>query len=145
MGSLWTPSEDELFRRVDEVLYYVWDPVGVRHIPGARDEYRAWAPEVYMLLTAETTAQQLSACLDELAKVWLGAPACGGRCSDAADVLLAWKQRLLRPRRSRPSADAPAAPRHSATLPDAVVHGVRAPDGLMTPAIHSFESVPIST
>src|SRR5688572_16746003 len=58
--SLWMPDENELFRRIDEVLYYVWDPMDVRGIPAARDEYRAWAPEIYTLVTSDLSADQLS-------------------------------------------------------------------------------------
>ncbi len=36
-----------LYRRVDEVLTYVWDPIGVREDPHARDEYRSYLPMVF--------------------------------------------------------------------------------------------------
>ncbi len=37
MGRKWTKIELELYRRVDEVLYYVWAPIGVAHSSAARD------------------------------------------------------------------------------------------------------------
>lgn len=36
-----------LYRRVDEVLTYVWDPIGVREVPQARDEYQDYLPQVF--------------------------------------------------------------------------------------------------
>lgn len=39
MGHKLTDDGLELYRRVDEVLFYVWDPIGVANSPAARDEY----------------------------------------------------------------------------------------------------------
>lgn len=100
--SLWMPDENELLRRIDEVLYYVWDPMEVRSIPVARDEYRVWAPEVYMLVTSDVDANQLSTCLDEVARIWLGVESTP-RSQEAADALLMWKERLRGPRRAAPN------------------------------------------
>lgn len=43
-------KEKELYRRVDEILHYVWDPIGVKDIPGAREEYYSYLPKVHKLL-----------------------------------------------------------------------------------------------
>jgi len=32
-------QEKELYRRTDEILHYLWDPIGVSDTPQARDEY----------------------------------------------------------------------------------------------------------
>lgn len=32
----------ELDKRIDEVLFYVWDPIGVSDIPEARGEYSSY-------------------------------------------------------------------------------------------------------
>lgn len=39
----------ELYRRVDEVLHYLWDPIGVASEVGARDEYHSYLPLVFKL------------------------------------------------------------------------------------------------
>ena len=39
MGRGISSLDEELYRRVDEVLHYLWDPIGVAGIPEARDEY----------------------------------------------------------------------------------------------------------
>ena len=36
--------------RVDEILHYVWDPIGVSGMPQARDEYDADVPTVVQML-----------------------------------------------------------------------------------------------
>ena len=43
-------SDDELLMRVDEVLHYLWDPIGVSDFPEARDEYTSYAGVVFSLL-----------------------------------------------------------------------------------------------
>jgi len=48
-----TAFQKALFRRVDEVLYYVWDPIGVRDVGDARDEYESYALKVVGLLLEE--------------------------------------------------------------------------------------------
>ena len=35
---------------VDAVLWEIWDPIGVNHEPGTRDEYTSYAPEILELL-----------------------------------------------------------------------------------------------
>ena len=39
-------KSDELERRVDEVLFYKWDPIGVSAYISARAEYRSYVPAV---------------------------------------------------------------------------------------------------
>jgi|GEM_PF-7106682 len=32
-----TAHDAELHQRIDEILHYLWDPIGVAHVPDARD------------------------------------------------------------------------------------------------------------
>ena len=41
----------ELTNRVDEVLYYLWDPIGVSDEPCARGEYSTYVGSIVSLLT----------------------------------------------------------------------------------------------
>ena len=45
--------------RADEILQYVWDPIGVGQIPEARDEYSSYVPQVVRLLMEEKSQQDL--------------------------------------------------------------------------------------
>lgn len=54
MGQKLSPDQMALYRRVDEVLTYVWDPIGVREVPQARDEYRGYLPKVFELVLDST-------------------------------------------------------------------------------------------
>ena len=44
------PLELELYKRCDEVLHYVWDPIGISDVPEARDEYESYLPTVWRLV-----------------------------------------------------------------------------------------------
>jgi hypothetical protein len=52
LGEKLPPQELELYKRCDEVLHYLWDPIGVAGAPGARDEYRSYLPNVFALVQA---------------------------------------------------------------------------------------------
>lgn len=60
MGNRLSPNELELYRRVDEVLHYLWDPIGVSLAPEARDEYYSYLPRVYSLLQKTTDGKDIS-------------------------------------------------------------------------------------
>jgi hypothetical protein len=45
-----SPADMELYRAVDDVLHYVWDPIGICGIPEARDEYHNYLPHVFGML-----------------------------------------------------------------------------------------------
>lgn len=47
MGRKLSAFERELCLRINEVLYYVWDPIGVADTPRARDEYDSYVLQVF--------------------------------------------------------------------------------------------------
>lgn len=53
----------QIHNRVDEIMHYVWDPIGVAGAPAARDEYDSYVPRVVKMLfdgaDAETIARHL--------------------------------------------------------------------------------------
>lgn len=48
-------NKGELQRRVDEVLFYVWDPIGVSDEPFARGEYESYVPGIATLVEKTPT------------------------------------------------------------------------------------------
>lgn len=58
-----------LHRHTDEVLHYLWDPIGISDIPQARDEYTSYVPKVVEKLLngddAEAIARHLDTISDE--------------------------------------------------------------------------------
>lgn len=43
----------ELERRIDEVLYYVWDPIGVSDTPAARGEHSSYTMTILKYVLEE--------------------------------------------------------------------------------------------
>ena len=67
-----TFDKDELRRRVDEVLYYIWDPIGVSDQPCARAEYESYVPKVLELLTSQDEPGPIAAYLAEVISSRMG-------------------------------------------------------------------------
>jgi len=84
----------ELLVRVDEVLHYVWDPIGVAGAPGARDEYGSYAPKVVGLLRGGASTAELVAHLEQLATEQMGVSPDRARTRAAADALVGWRAAL---------------------------------------------------
>ena len=84
----------ELYRRVDEVLHYLWDPIGVAGVPQARDEYDAFLPHVFALLCARAPSEEI---VDFLVTTQTETMGLGGsnrardRATPVVDVLEDWR------------------------------------------------------
>jgi hypothetical protein len=49
MGKKLPPNQMELYRRIDEILFYKWDPIGISDLDWSRDEYQTYLPQVFQL------------------------------------------------------------------------------------------------
>jgi hypothetical protein len=85
-------DDRDLYRMVDEVLHYVWDPIGVAGEPRARDEYYGYVPAVFKLLRDGAEASNIAAHLQEIATAGMGLPPNADRDARAAALLLEWKE-----------------------------------------------------
>ena len=63
---------DELEKRIDEVLYYVWDPIGVSYYPHARGEYSSYVPGILQLVLANSPAEKISSHLSDVVRTQMG-------------------------------------------------------------------------
>jgi hypothetical protein len=66
MGHRLEQHQNELYRRVDEVLSYLWDPIGVAGIPEARDEYQGYLPHVFSMLVNGSAKGAIADYLNEV-------------------------------------------------------------------------------
>jgi|LakMenE18May11ns_1017448.scaffolds.fasta_scaffold9685111_2 hypothetical protein len=79
---------EELERRIDEVLFYFWDPMGVSPEPKARGEYRSYARKIYEMLKDGRDAFKISSYLCELESGMLAKPPNEDRALTVAKLLL---------------------------------------------------------
>lgn len=94
MGTKLVPHDEELYRRVDEVLHYIWDPIGVAGAPMARDEYDSYLPQIFSMLRSGAVEAELANHLAQISIDRMGLPQNPKRDMDAASVLVDWKETL---------------------------------------------------
>jgi hypothetical protein len=92
-----SPFERELRQRADEVLHYLWDPIGVSGIPAARDEYDAYLPQVLAMLLGCSTAAEIASFLTGIAQDRMGMSTCDpSKTALVGVVLVDWRELLQR-------------------------------------------------
>jgi hypothetical protein len=85
-----TKLEKELYIRVDEVLHYIWDPIGVSIEPHARDEYDAYVPQVFGLLKKGVAASIIAAYLTQTTVDRMGLRENQAHDLKVAQILIDW-------------------------------------------------------
>lgn len=91
MGTKMSPPDLELYRAVDEVLHYLWDPIGVSAVPQARDEYHAYLPKVFSLLRSGADGHAIAKYLGEVTVNRMGLTANSQHDLKVAEILIEWK------------------------------------------------------
>ncbi|MBB1420186.1 hypothetical protein H5187_23545 [Pseudoalteromonas sp. SG44-1] len=95
MNNKLSTSEKGLYRRVDEILFYLWDPIGVCDIPMARDEYQSYLPKVFKLLLNDPKEHEVSAYLIKVETGSMGMSANSKKALEVARILIETKEALL--------------------------------------------------
>ena len=80
-----------LYRAVDEVLHYIWDPIGISGVPEARDEYHPYLPHVYDLVRNGADTTEVANYLSSITTERMGLTANASHDLQIANVLLCWK------------------------------------------------------
>ncbi len=88
-------EDNELYQRADEVLHYLWDPIGVSNCPGARDEYHSYLPHVFSLLKLNSDEIQIADYLGRVTSIDMGMGANSKRDLEIAEILVNWREPLL--------------------------------------------------
>lgn len=84
------PKDEELYRRVEEVVHYIWDPIGVCDIPQARDEYHSYMTALFSRVQAGNIEGILEY-MKCVASDNMGLSFDEEKASEAAKVMLEWK------------------------------------------------------
>ena len=92
MGKKLPPREAELYKRCDEVLHYLWDPIGVAGNPDARDEYYSYLPRAFSILRDDVDARDLAAYLLTTERDTIGIVRDEEHAHEAADILKRWRR-----------------------------------------------------
>ncbi len=87
MGTKLSQQDLELYRRIDEVLFYLWDPIGVSGTPEARDEYHAYLPVVFSMLKQNKEPNEVARYLTRIERERMGFD--GGEKQDKRNLEIA--------------------------------------------------------
>ncbi len=66
MGHRLPDDQLKLYRRIDEILFYIWDPIGISRSDWARDEYQAYLPKVFGMIMEKRPTSDI---VDYLVKI----------------------------------------------------------------------------
>lgn len=94
MGQKLSPFEKELYQRLDEVMHYVWDPIGVAGTPMARDEYYSYLPQVFSMLLKGGDEESISAYLIKVENEGIGLAPNSDKAFQVAMILKDWYETL---------------------------------------------------
>lgn len=83
---------DQLYRLCNEVLFYVWDPIGVSTSAAARDEYDAYAKTVFKYLQDDKNAKKIADYLGKVRTTSIGLPAEPREDRKVAELLVTWRE-----------------------------------------------------
>ena len=98
MGHRFPAEEIEFYRRTDEVLHYVWDPIGVSGFSTARDEYYSYLPTVFSMLKDGSSKSDISKYLKVIEEDRMGLdpyPERDANRSKAVDLLFEYRNQFM--------------------------------------------------
>ena len=87
--------EKELYRRTDEILHYLWDPIGVSDVPQARDEYHSYLPNVYARLIKNPKENEIVEYLTTVEAESMGLTPNLEKALNVAQVLIETKEWII--------------------------------------------------
>lgn len=69
MGIKMDAKELLIYKRIDDILWFEWDPIGVNEFHEARDEYQGYLYQIYDLKKSKESIESVA---DELYKIETG-------------------------------------------------------------------------
>jgi len=94
LKSNYTTEENNLYSKVDEVIHYIWDPIGISFEPEARNEYYSYLPEIYRLVKSNAPIEIIAKHLNKIQIENIGLPSNLEKCTEIANILLSWADYL---------------------------------------------------
>lgn len=87
-------QDNELYQRLDEVLHYLWDPIGVVGAAGARSEYTSYTPTVFRVVKEATDAHEVAQHLTSLQSNRMGVAVDPRRALEIAELMIEHRDRI---------------------------------------------------
>jgi hypothetical protein len=95
MGTKLSAEDAGAYEALDRLLFRQWDPIGVSYIDGPEDEYRAYLPRFWSMVTSGTPPLQIAEYLGEIERERITMETSAEHRHDiavkAAALVAAWK------------------------------------------------------
>lgn len=76
-----------LYTRIDEILFYRWDPIGFADSSGPRDEYSMYVNTIFKMMIKGASAKKLAKHLTMISTEWIGRPENKERDKEVATLI----------------------------------------------------------
>lgn len=83
-----TPEQVLLYKKIDEILWIDWDPIGINDTPEARDEYYSYLPQIFKLKIDGADRETIAQHLDQIVTNRMGLFSNLKHCREVADKIL---------------------------------------------------------
>jgi hypothetical protein len=83
-----TNEQKQLYKRIDEILWNDWDPIGVNDIENVRDEYQSYTPHIFSLTIQGADKTQIAEHLYKIETINMGLSGNMQHCENIAQKIL---------------------------------------------------------
>ena len=95
MGKKLPPDQLELYKRIDEILFYKWDPIGISDSDWARDEYHSYLPRVFSMVLEYEQPEKFAEYLTQVSTESMGLSSSPEHDLNIAKLVLTIKEQCL--------------------------------------------------
>ncbi len=86
--------KEQLLLRINEVLHYIWDPIGISDTPEARDEYDSYASNVWQAVLEGKPENEISEMLTTITTKLMGLEPRREHDVVVANIVIDWARYL---------------------------------------------------
>lgn len=94
MENQFSARQKELYQRIDEVVHYIWDPIGINGAPEARDEYYSYLPEISRIVEDSNDENQIEKYLKKVQTESMGLVESKELNREVAGIITNWNEYL---------------------------------------------------
>lgn len=94
MSGKLSPDQLELYRRIDEILFYRWDPIGISDSAWPRDEYQSYLPRVFSMAIEYESPEKIAEYLTMVSTESMGLSAARDHDMDVAKLIMEVKESI---------------------------------------------------
>jgi hypothetical protein len=83
-----TTQQKQLYKRIDEILWNDWDPIGINDDEIARDEYQTYVPHILLLTMQDADKIKIAGYLHKVETINMGLSGNMQRCREVAQKII---------------------------------------------------------